>query len=129
MTPIMRISSGSPYEPRIGYCRAVVADGIVYVSGTTGADPETGEMPKKVADQCRNAMAVIGAALEKAGSSFDQTLRVRYILPDAKDFEACWPVLGKLFKETPPAATMIQAGLIDPAMKIEIELTARVIQD
>ena len=123
-----RVHSGAPWEAKIGYCRAVVAGGIVYVSGTTGADPETGEMPKKVTDQCRNAMATIGAALEKAGSNFDQVLKVTYILPDAKDFEPCWPILGKLFKETPPAATMIQAGLINPAMKIEIELMARVVR-
>ncbi|NIO41972.1 MAG: RidA family protein, partial [Burkholderiales bacterium] len=86
----MRISSGSPYEPKIGYCRAVVADGVVYVSGTTGADPKTGKMPKDVATQCRNALSVIGKALEDAGSNFDQVLQIRYILPDAKEFEACW---------------------------------------
>ena len=89
MTPIKRLFSGSLYEPRIGYCRAVVADGLVYVSGSTGADPATGEMPESVVDQCRNALTVIGKALEEAGSGFDQALRVRYILPDAAEFEAC----------------------------------------
>lgn len=122
---IRRISSGSPYEPKIGYCRAVVADGLVHVSGSTGADPDTGVLPEDVVAQCRNTLATIGRALTEAGTDFSQALRVRYILPDPADFEPCWPVLRDTFGENPPAATMISAGLINPAMKIEIELTAR----
>ena len=60
-----------------------------------------------------------------AGSSLDDVVRVRYILPDGADFEACWPVLRAAFGTALPAATMIIAQLMDPAMKIEIEVTAR----
>ena len=122
---IRRISSGSPYEPQAAYCRAVVADGWVFVSGTTGQDHRTGEIPESVVAQCRLALAHIGEALERAGASHADVVRVRYILPDRNDFPACWPLLREAFGAHPPAATMIEAGLIDPAMKIEIEVTAR----
>lgn len=123
---IERISGTSPFEAKIGYARAVVADGLVYVSGSTGSDPDTGDLPAGVVAQCRNTLETIRRALEKAGSGFDQVLRVHYILPDTADFEPCWPLLREAFGETPPAATMFQAGLINPDMKIEIEVTARV---
>jgi enamine deaminase RidA (YjgF/YER057c/UK114 family) len=126
MTPIRRINSASAYEPKIGYARAVVADGIVHVSGTTGTDHRTMTVPDAVEDQCRLALQIIGRALDQAGSSFADVLRVHYILPDRRDFEPCWPILAQVFGPNPPAATMIEAGLIDPAMKIEIEVTARV---
>lgn len=120
---LQRISSGGPWEEKAAYCRAVVAGGWVHVAGTTGADPETGEMPESVVDQCRNTLAKIEAALAEAGSSFADAVRVHYILPDAADFEHCFPVLREAFGANPPAATMIAAGLIAPGMKIEIELT------
>ena len=122
---IRRIHSGSPYEQKIGYCRAVVADGLVHVAGTVGVDQDTGTMPDSVVDQCRNALRIIETALKEAGASFDDVLRVNYILPDRRDFEPCWPLLSETFGENPPATTMIQAGLIDHRMKIEIEVTAR----
>ena len=122
---IKRISSGSPYEPKIGYCRAVVAGGFVFVAGSTGADPETGVLPEDVRDQCRNTLKVIGKALAEAGASFADVVRVNYVLPNAADFEPCWPILSETFAAHPPAAMMIEAGLINPAMKIEIEVTAK----
>lgn len=122
---IRRIPSGSAYEPRIGYCRAVVADGWVHVSGTTGTDHATMSVPGEVTEQCRLALGIIGRALGEAGAGFADVVRVRYILPDRRDFEPCWPILAAAFGAHPPAATMIEAGLIDPAMKIEIEVTAR----
>lgn len=122
---VHRISSGSAYELKVGYCRAVVADGLVHVSGTTGTDHSTMTIPEDVVEQCRLALEIIGKALDAAGASFDDVVRVHYILPDREDFEPCWPLLSKTFGAHPPAATMIQAGLIDPAMKIEIEVTAR----
>ena len=70
-------------------------------------------------------MQNIGRALAEAGSSFAEVVRVRYILPNAADFEPCWPVLRRYFGEVRPAATMIAAGLSDLRMKIEIEVTAR----
>ncbi len=124
-TPVRRIPSGSPFEPKIGYCRAVVADGLVHVSGTTGYDPQTGTYPDDVTDQCRLALGIIGTALSQAGCGFADVVRVTYYLPDRADFEPCWPQLAATFGADPPAATMIVAGLVDPAMKIEIQVTAR----
>lgn len=123
--PIKRINSGSAYEPKAAYCRAVVVDGWVLVSGTVGNDHATMTTPESVVEQCELALDHISAALENAGASFADVVRVHYILPDRRDFEACWPMLRAAFGDNPPAATMIQAGLIDPAMKIEIEVTAR----
>lgn len=125
---IKRIASGSAYEPKIGYCRAVVVDGWVLVSGTTGNDHATMTTPESVVDQCELALGHIAAALQNAGASFADVVRVHYILPDRGDFEVCWPLLRAAFGDNPPAATMIEAGLIDPAMKIEIEVTARLPQ-
>ena len=119
------ISSGSPFEAQIGYSRAVVQDGWVFVSGTTGYDYETMTMPADVADQCRNALTTIKGALEQAGATMENVTRVRYILPDAQDFEKCWPVLQDFFGEVRPAATMIPCPLMEPEMKIEIEVTAK----
>ena len=114
---ITRISSGSPFEAKIGYCRAVVAGGFVHVSGTVGQG-------ETVEDQCRAALATIEGALAKAGASLADTVRVTYYLPDRTEFEPCWPILREAFGATPPAATMVECGLIDPAYRIEIELTA-----
>lgn len=119
------ISSGSPFEARIGYSRAVVEGGWVFVAGTTGFDYATMTMPGDVVDQCRNTMITIEKALKEAGASLDDVTRVRYILPNADDFEPCWPVLSEAFATARPAATMIVAGLMTPEMKIEIEVTAR----
>ncbi len=122
---ITRLSTLSPWEPKIGYARAVVADGWVFVSGTTGTDHATGTIPASVTEQCALALKIIGAALERAGASFADVVRVQYILPDRRDFEPCWPMLAAAFGANPPAATMIEAGLIDAAHRIEIEVTAR----
>jgi enamine deaminase RidA (YjgF/YER057c/UK114 family) len=121
---VRRISSGSRFEAEIGYSRAVVVDGIVHVSGTTGYDYATMELPEAVEDQCRNALANISRALVSAGSGLNEVVRVRYILPDRDDFPKCWPMLGQAFAMARPAATMIQAGLMVPEMKIEIEVMA-----
>ncbi|KPU84866.1 hypothetical protein JI58_01060 [Marinosulfonomonas sp. PRT-SC04] len=121
---IKRIPSGSAYEPKIGYCRAVVAGGWVMISGTTGSDHTTMITPDSVLDQCELALGHIRTALKTVGASMADVVRVSYILPNRNDFEPCWPLLRAAFGENPPAATMIEAGLIDPAMKIEIEVTA-----
>ncbi len=123
------IRSGSAFEDKVAYSRAVVCDGWVFVAGTTGTDHVTMSVPEGVVDQCRLALAHIATALEQAGASFDDVVRVNYILPDRDDFEPCWPLLREAFGRARPAATMIEAGLIDPAMKIEIEVTARVPAD
>jgi enamine deaminase RidA (YjgF/YER057c/UK114 family) len=104
----------------------VVADGWIFVSGTTGTDHATGAIPEGVEDQCALALRIIEGALREAGAGFADVVRVRYILPDQRDFEPCWPLLAAAFGSHPPSATMIEAGLIDPAHRIEIEVTARV---
>ena len=122
---VKRISSGSPFEAQIGYSRAVVADGWVFVAGTTGYDYATMTMPEDVVDQCRNTLASISKALDEAGASLDDVVRVRYILPDPADWPPCWPVVSEVFAVARPAATMISAALQNPEMKIEIEVTAK----
>lgn len=122
--PVRRISTGSPFEERIGYSRAVVADGWVFVAGTTGYDYATMTMPASVEEQCANALATIARALEEAGSGLDHVVQVRYILPDPADWPACWPIVSRAFAQARPAATMFSAALQEPAMRIEIEATA-----
>ena len=122
------ISSGSPFEANIGYSRAVVCDGWVFVAGTTGYDYETMTMPEGVADQCANTLRTIGRALAEAGASLDDVVRVRYFLTDPADWPACWPLTREAFGTARPASTMIVAGLQEPEMKIEIEVTARLPQ-
>lgn len=119
------ISSGSPFEAGIGYSRAVVDGDWIFVSGTTGFDYDTMTISSDVHEQAEQTMKNIKRALGEAGSSLADVVRVRYILPDTADFEPCWPVLRQHFGEVRPAATMIAAGLSDPRMKIEIEVTAR----
>ncbi|MFT7593101.1 MAG: enamine deaminase RidA (YjgF/YER057c/UK114 family) [Paracoccaceae bacterium] len=118
---IKRISSGSPFEETVGYCRAVVAGGFVHVAGTVASGPD---VPDDVVDQCRSALAIIEDALAQAGVGFSDVVRVRYILPDRHEFEPCWPLLRAAFGDNPPAATMVECGLIDPKYRIEIEVTA-----
>ena len=120
-----RISTGSPFEAQIGYARAVVCDGWVFVSGTTGYDYSTMDMPEGAAAQCAQALQTIEAALQEAGGSLKDVVRVRYILPDAADWPECWPITRAAFGETRPAATMLVADLQEPEMRIEIEVTAR----
>jgi enamine deaminase RidA (YjgF/YER057c/UK114 family) len=119
------ISSGSTFEHDIGYSRAVVDGDWVFVSGTTGFDYTTMTIAEDVVEQAEQCLRNIEHALEQAGASFSDVVRIRYILPRAEDFPACWPVLRRVFGEIRPAATMIAAGLSDPRMKIEIEVTAR----
>ncbi len=118
------ISSGSTFEAQIGYSRAVVAGDWVFVSGTTGFDYATMTISDDVLVQTEQCLKNIAAALEQAGSSLQDVVRVTYVLPISADFESCWPVLRKYFGEVRPAAMMISAGLADPRMKIEIEVTA-----
>ncbi len=119
------VSSGSEFESKIGYSRAVVDGDYVFVSGTTGYDYDTMSIssdPIKQAEQC---FKNIEKALKEAGSSIDNIVRVHYIYPNKLDFEPCWPVFKKYLTNAKPAATMFVAGLLDDAMKLEIEVTAR----
>lgn len=119
------ISSGSTFERDIGYSRAVVDGEWVFVSGTTGYDYETMTLREGIVEQAEQALRNIESALTQAGASLREVVRVTYIVPKADEFQQCWPVLRKYFGEIRPAATMISAGLADPAMRIEIEVTAR----
>lgn len=114
---ITRISSGGEFETRVGYCRAVVGGGWVHVAGTVGQGDT-------VVDQCRTALDTIHAALTKAGADWKDVVRVTYMLPDRAEFEPCWPMLSETFGAHPPAATMIECGLLDAKFRIEIEVTA-----
>ena len=118
------ISSGSTFEQQIGYSRAVVAGDWVFVSGTTGFDYRTMTISDDVVEQTEQCLRNIEAALQEAGASLRDVVRVTYVLPNGAEFEACWPVLRKYFGEVRPAVMMISAGLADPRMKIEIEVTA-----
>jgi enamine deaminase RidA (YjgF/YER057c/UK114 family) len=119
------VSSGSTFEAQIGYSRAVVDGEWVFVSGTTGFDYTTMTIADGVVAQAEQCMKNIESALHQAGSSLRDVVRVTYVLPKAEEFEPCWPVLRKYFGEVRPAAMMISAGLADPRMRIEIEVTAR----
>ena len=119
------ISSGSTFEREIGYSRAVVDGEWIFVSGTTGFDYKTMTLADGVVAQAEQCLRNIEAALTEAGAMFSHVVRVTYILPDADEFPACWPVLRKYFGEVRPAATMISARLLDPRIRIEIEVTAR----
>ncbi|HUV32985.1 MAG TPA: RidA family protein [Devosiaceae bacterium] len=122
---VRRISTGSPFEQTIGYSRAVVDGEMIYVSGTTGYDYKTMEMPADADAQARNAIQTIGTALREAGASLRDVLRVRYYLASRADYDAVVAVVGEAFGEIRPAATMIVCALTMPEMKIEIEVTAR----
>ena len=119
------ISSGSPFEAQIGYSRAVVDGDWVFVSGTTGFDYALMTISDDVLEQAEQCLKNIQSALQQAGSSLSDVVRVTYVLPNSADFEPCWPILRKYFGDVRPAAMMISAGLADPRMKIEIEVTAR----
>ena len=123
---VRRISSGSPFESKIGYSRAVVDGDMVYVSGTTGYDYKTMTMPEDAAEQARNAFHTIAGAIEAAGASLKDVVRVRYYLADIAYYDALVEVAGQTFGETRPAATMVVVGLTMPEMKLEIEVTARI---
>jgi enamine deaminase RidA (YjgF/YER057c/UK114 family) len=118
------ISSGSTFEEQIGYARAVVVGDRVFVSGTTGFDYATMTIEDEVVAQAEQAVRNVAAALEEAGCSTADVVRVRYLLPERDDFEPCWPVLRRAFGDVRPAATMQVCGLSDPRMRIEIEVDA-----
>ena len=118
------ISSGSTFEAEIGYSRAVVQGDWVFVSGTTGFDYAAMTIADDVVAQTEQCLKNIDAALRQAGATMADVVRVTYVVPTVGDFPQCWPVLRRYFGEVRPAAMMISAGLADPRMKIEIEVTA-----
>ncbi|MFC3195167.1 RidA family protein [Marinicella sediminis] len=119
-----KISSGSTFEQQYAYSRVVVVGDQVLVSGTTGYDYDSMTISDDVVDQTEQCFQNIIQALQTCDSELADVVRIHYILPDKRDFAACAPVLQKHLSEVRPAATMIEAGLLDEAMKIEIEVTA-----
>ena len=119
------ISSGSTFETEIGFSRAVVEGKWIFVSGTTGFDYKTMTIAEGIVEQTEQCLKNIQAALAQAEATMADVVRVTYIVPKAEEFKTCWPVLRKYLGDVKPAATMISAGLIDPRMRIEIEVTAR----
>ncbi len=125
MTDKQLISSHSEFEATASYSRAVVSGDDVLVSGTTGFDYTTMQIAEAAADQAEQCFINIAAALQQAGCSLDDVVRVRYIVAERDDFEQCLPVIRRYMQTVRPAATMLVAGLLDQRMKIEIEVTAR----
>ncbi|WP_299082665.1 Rid family hydrolase [uncultured Ruegeria sp.] len=118
---IKRIHSGGEYEKKVGYCRAVVANGFVFVAGTCA---QGDHIPEDIVGQCQSSLDAIGKALAEAGAGFKDVVRVNYYLPDMSEFELCWPLLQDAFGANPPAATVVECNLITPKDRIEIEVTA-----
>ena len=119
-----QIISGSSFEAHIGYSRAVVLGDWIFVSGTTGFDYTAMSIADDLVQQTKQCLKNIESALLQANSSLKDVVRVTYVLPNGAEFEQCWPVLRHYFGDVRPAAMMISAGLADPRMKIEIEVTA-----
>ena len=119
------ISSGSTFEAEIGYSRAVVDGDWIWVSGTTGFDYDTMTISEDVAEQADQTFRNIKAAMEKAGFGLADIVRCTYIFPEPRDFQPCWPVFKKYLGDIRPASTAMVAGLVDPRMKIEIEVTGK----
>jgi enamine deaminase RidA (YjgF/YER057c/UK114 family) len=120
------ISSGSEFEQKIGYSRAVVDGNDIFVSGTTGYDYKNMSISDDVTVQAEQCFINIKRALEEAGGTIEDIVRVSYILPNRDNFEPCWPILKKWLGTVRPAATMFEARLLKDEMKIEIQVTAKI---
>ena len=118
------VNSGSDFEKAIGYSRAVVVGERVFVSGTTGFAYATMTISESVGAQTEQCITHLEATLEAVGCSLRDVVRARYMLTDASEFPQAWTVLQEAFGSVRPAATMIECGLADPRMKIEIEVDA-----
>jgi len=119
------ISSGSPFEREVGYSRAVVDGYWVFVSGTTGFDYRTMTISEDAAEQTRQIFRTLASALEEAGSGLADVVRARFLATSVEAWQAAVPVIGEHFRDIRPATTAMICGLVDPRMKIEIEVTAK----
>src|SRR5690606_1070336 len=123
---VQRVSTGSPFEATFGYSRAVRHEDTVYVSGTTGYDYASMKMPESVGEQAKNALATIDKALKEAGSSLADTVRVVYYIGDRSYVDEVVAAVGPVFRDIRPAASLLVVQMLEEAMKIEIEVTARI---
>lgn len=121
----LRISSGSPWEARAGYSRAVRADGFVFVAGTTGTDASGTAVAPDGYAQAKKALARIVLALEEAGARVDDVVRTRIYVTDISQWEAIGRAHAEVFGAAPPASTMVEVRrLIAPDIVVEIEADA-----
>ena len=128
MADVQRISSGSPFEPVMGYCRAVRVDDRIFVAGTAPSWPD-GHVDPDAETQARRCLEIIGAALAEAGASFQDVVRTRVYLVDAADFDAVARAHGDTFADIRPAnTTLVVAALLNPAWKMEIEVDAVILK-
>jgi enamine deaminase RidA (YjgF/YER057c/UK114 family) len=118
------ISGHSPYEPVVGFSRAVVADGHVYVAGTAPIPADGSPPPEDAYEQARLCLRIIGGALKSAGVGFEQVVRTRVYVTDAAHADAVGRAHGEVFSEIRPASTMVVTKLLDPAWKVEIDADA-----
>lgn len=119
-----RISTSSPYEKIASFSRAVVQGDWVFASGCTGYDPDTDGISEDPAEQAEQAFRLIEWLLDEAGFSLADVVRIVVYLADREDFEAVASVVGARFRGIDPANTTVEARLVDPRMKVEIEITA-----
>lgn len=120
-------STGSPWEARIGYSRALRTGNVITVSGTVGILPD-GRYPVGGAAQARRAFELIFAAVEALGGKRSDVVRTRMFVTDIGDFEAIGAVHGELFAEVRPAATLVEVTrLVDAEARIEVEVEAIVL--
>jgi len=119
------ISSGSPYEPTVGFSRAVVVGEHVSIAGTAPIMPGGAEPPVDAYGQARRCLEIIGAALEEAGASHRHVVRTRMFLTRVDDFEGAARAHGEVFADIRPAnTTLLVRGFLDPRWLIEIEADA-----
>jgi enamine deaminase RidA (YjgF/YER057c/UK114 family) len=120
------LSSGSPFEKRYGYSRAVVCGGEVHIAGTTGYDYTRMAMPDDPAEQARNIFSTFAAILKEAGGELHDIVRLRVFVTAPAYCEPVLKVQGETFGAIRPAGTIVVvAGLLKPEMKVEIEADAR----
>jgi enamine deaminase RidA (YjgF/YER057c/UK114 family) len=119
-----RVFSGSPYEARIGFCRALVAGRHVAVAGTAPIMPDGGEPPADAYGQTRRCLEIIVAALRELGAGPEHVVRTRLFLTDAADIDEVGRAHGEVFADTPPVTTGVVVQLLDPRWRVEIEADA-----
>ena len=121
-----RIFSGFPKEEEVGYARAAVVDDWVFVSGTTGFDPQTKRFPEDVETQCENCFRNIERALSEAGATLADLVRVLIVVAHEEDFAKIMPIIRKHCYAARPTNATIFARLVSPQMLVEIEATAKI---
>mgnify|MGYP000713571363 CR=1 FL=1 len=119
------VSSGTAWEPKVGYSRAVRVGPHVHVSGTTATDEDGAVVGETAYEQTATALSNVVSALERAGASVEDVVRTRLYVLDADAWEDVGRAHAEVFGDVRPAATMVEVSrLVDPAMLVEVEATA-----